>query len=419
MKYCEIEQKICENVKAIRLKRNKTQKEIAELLEISLSAYQKLEQGSRTFSTKQLYYLAKIYDINIDYFFSDAPKYWSCFSEEALINDSEHLTEKGKKELLLNVLSALDITVTPKDVSALVNWLRKYKFQYFYCSPLLKLYNMKRAELLNLIRTFDKSVIRFLPEDEKKLYVLQQEFEEIQKKIENAQNIHLELQKLEDIYYERVQKAKQEANKEKQEADERLFRKLTKNIERLTHDMELREMQLSSLEAKIETQNRIISQNEHIISSLGSPSNIGDTSTKYIELKVYEELAENYDSMQKELDIAYEDLDEAQEDNEYYEQEVAELKGQIKKMEQQIDELEQEQIFHKDEEILGGYTIVDINQMEMALWRYYKTFGPVHITKELRDFVASLNTLSDDIPDVIRYTKLIAEGANLANTPFG
>jgi len=419
MKYTEIEKKICENAKAIRIKRNKTQKEIAELLEISLSAYQKLEQGSRTFSTKQLYYLAKIYDINIDYFFSEAPKYWSCFSEEALINDSEHLTEKGKKELLLNVLSALDITVTPKDVSALVNWLREYKFQYFYCSPLLKLYNMKRAELLNLIRTFDKSVIRFLPEDEKKLYVLQQEFEEIQKKIENAQNIHLELQKLEDIYYERVQKAKQEANKEKQEADERLFRKLTRNIERLTHDMELREQQLSSLEAKIDTQNRIISQNEHIISSLGSPSDISDTSTKYIELKVYEELVEQYDTMQKELDIAYKDLDEATDDNDFYKEENAELKQKIKEMELQIAELEQEQIFHKDEEILGGYTIVDINQMEMALWRYYKTFGPVHITKELQDFVASLNSLSDDIPDVIRYTKLIATGANLANTPFG
>lgn len=419
MKYCEIEQKICENAKAIRVKRNKTQKEIAELLDISLSAYQKLEQGSRTFSTKQLYYLAKIYDINIDYFFSEAPKYWSCFSEEALINDSEHLTEKGKKELLLNVLSALDITVTPKDVSALVNWLRENKFQYFYCSPLLKLYNMKRAELLDLIRTFDKSVIRFLPEDEKKLYVLQQEFEELQKKIENSRNIHLELQKLEDIYYERVQKAKQEANKEKQEADERLFRKLTRNIERLTHDMELREQQLSSLKTKIDAQNRIISQNEHIISSLGSPSDISDTSTKYIELKVYEELAEQYDTMQKELDIAYEDLDEATDDNDFYKEENAELKQKIKEMELQIAELEQEQIFRKDEEILGGYTIVDINQMEIALWRYYKTFGPVHITKELQDFVASLNTLSDDIPDVIRYTKLIAEGANLANTPFG
>ena len=104
--------------------------------------------------------------------------------------------------------------------------------------------------------------------------------------------------------------------------------------------------------------------------------------------------------------------------NEYYEQEITELKDQIKKMERQIAELEQEQIFHKDEEILGGYTIIDINQMEMALWRYYKTFGPIRITKELRDFVASLNTLSEDIPDVTRYTKLIAEGANLANTPF-
>lgn len=419
MKYCEIEQKICENAKAIRIKRNKTQKEIAELLEISLSAYQKLEQGSRTFSTKQLYYLAKIYDINIDYFFSEAPKYWSCFSEEALINDSEHLTEKGKKELLLNVLSALDITVTPKDVSALVNWLREYKFQYFYCSPLLKLYNLKRAELLDLIRTFDKSVIRFLPEDEKKLYVLQQEFEELQQKISKARNEYLVLEELTRGYNERKLHLEKKANEQKQDADERLFRKLKRDIDRLTHEIANRESRLLSLEAEIATQNEIISQNEHIIAALGNPSDTEVPSKKYIELEIYQELVNTYETMQKELDIAYKDLDEAQENNEYYEQEIEELKDQIQKMERQIAELEQEQIFHKDEEILGGYTIIDINQMEMALWRYYKTFGPIRITKELRDFVASLNTLSEDIPDVTRYTKLIAEGANLANTPFG
>ena len=46
MKYCEIEQKICENAKAIRIKRNKTQKEIAEKLGISRSYVSRIEKAA-------------------------------------------------------------------------------------------------------------------------------------------------------------------------------------------------------------------------------------------------------------------------------------------------------------------------------------------------------------------------------------
>ena len=452
-----IEKKICQNAKAIREKRDKTQKEIAEQLGISLSAYQKLEQGSRTFSTKQLYCLANLYDINIDFFFSDAPKYWNCFSEEALIYDSEHLTEKSKKDLLLHVLSGLNIDVKPKDVSALVNWLRTYKFQYFYSSPILKLYTMKRNELLEMIRTFDKSVIQFLPEDEKKLYVMQDEFRKIQQEIEQAEKRCYELHDKEQLYEQRLKNSNElieETIQDKktiaakdidaidiymtdEEIKEHLTKKAKRELSRLNKTISRLERELSSLEVKIEEQNTIISQNEHIISSLGN-NNDNNTSEKYIELSIYEQLVSEHENMKHELDVAYENLDDAEAEVEDNNLIIQQQNKKIKDLEKQITELEQDQIEYRDDVLLGGYSIVDINMMEMSLWRYYKEFGPLQNKQALRRFAESIKTLSEDIPDVTRITQILAKDidkntykddikstkkhtgtdVNLANTPY-
>lgn len=448
-----IEKKICQNAKAIREKRDKTQKEIAEQLGISLSAYQKLEQGSRTFSTKQLYCLAKLYDINIDFFFSDAPRYWNCFSEEALIYDSEHLTEKSKKNLLLQVLSGLDIDVKPKDVSALVNWLRTYKFQYFYSSPILKLYTMKRNELLEMIRTFDKSVIQFLPEDEKKLYVMQDEFQKLQQEIEQAKKKCQELHDQELLYEQRlntlnelieetIQTKKAIAEKDidaidifmtDEEIEEHLSKKAKRELNRLNKSISRLEAELLSLEIEIKQQNRIISQKEHIISSFGTPDT--DTiSQKYIELSAYKQLALEYED----LDDVYNDICEELEDskNEIKDNNriIQQQKEEIKELEKQIAKLEHDQMAYREDVLLAGYTIIDINMMEISLWRYYKEFGPLRNQQALRRFAESIKTLSEDIPDVTRITQLLArnndnderkstekstgEDVDLANTPY-
>ncbi len=116
MDYKDIEKKICENIKKLRVKKKMTQKEIAEQLEISLSLYQKLEQGNRTFSTKQLFLLAKIFDVNIDFFYSDYFLFCECFSETGFIYDRYNLTENNKKEMLNSVLQKGNLWTIEKEI---------------------------------------------------------------------------------------------------------------------------------------------------------------------------------------------------------------------------------------------------------------------------------------------------------------
>ena len=58
---------IQERIKALRLKANLTQKQIAEKLGISISYYSQWEVGKRTPASKNLQKLADIYDVSTDY----------------------------------------------------------------------------------------------------------------------------------------------------------------------------------------------------------------------------------------------------------------------------------------------------------------------------------------------------------------
>ena len=147
---------------------------------------------------------------------------------------------------------------------------------------------MKRNELLEMIRTFDKSVIQFLPEDEKKLYVMQDEFQKLQQEIEQAEKRCYELHDKEQLYEQRlknlnelieetIQTKKAIAEKDidaidifmtDEEIEEHLSKKAKRELNRLNKSISRLEAELLSLEIEIKQQNRIISQKEHIISSL-------------------------------------------------------------------------------------------------------------------------------------------------------
>lgn len=55
------------NLKDERIRRNFTQKEIAEILKITRQQYSLYETGQRTMPLEQIVKLAKLYDISIDY----------------------------------------------------------------------------------------------------------------------------------------------------------------------------------------------------------------------------------------------------------------------------------------------------------------------------------------------------------------
>ena len=52
-------------MKYLRLKNNKSQKELAKYLEIDLSTYNKYEKGSRTLSNEVVKKLAEYYNVSV------------------------------------------------------------------------------------------------------------------------------------------------------------------------------------------------------------------------------------------------------------------------------------------------------------------------------------------------------------------
>ena len=59
--------KFTENLKSERLRRQMTQKEIAEILKITRQQYSLYETGQRTMPIEKIVKIAKLYDISLDY----------------------------------------------------------------------------------------------------------------------------------------------------------------------------------------------------------------------------------------------------------------------------------------------------------------------------------------------------------------
>lgn len=136
----EIEEAICQNVKYYRKMLNLTQKNVAQTLNISLSSYQKLEQGQRTFSTAQLSAISKSFDIDISLFFSREVL--------ELPQDLCTLEEKVIYKNLHKILMYLDVKkFTTKDTVALVNYLKKYGRSFLYTTPIISRYYKSRYEI--------------------------------------------------------------------------------------------------------------------------------------------------------------------------------------------------------------------------------------------------------------------------------
>ncbi|MCI5797781.1 MAG: helix-turn-helix domain-containing protein [Firmicutes bacterium] len=60
-------EKICENLKKLRIEKGFTQQQIAELLKIDRSNYSKYERGKLEPNLEMVICLAKFYDVSADY----------------------------------------------------------------------------------------------------------------------------------------------------------------------------------------------------------------------------------------------------------------------------------------------------------------------------------------------------------------
>lgn len=124
-----IEETICENVKYYRTQLHMTQKDVANILKITLSSYQKLEQGQRHFSTSQLFELSQIFDVNI-----------ACLYDRENLDIKNTYKEQPSKILKINIQKIFrcfgidDFSI--KDISALINLIQRRGKGFLYVSKI-------------------------------------------------------------------------------------------------------------------------------------------------------------------------------------------------------------------------------------------------------------------------------------------
>lgn len=338
----EIEQTICTRVKEYRLKGKKTQKELAALLEISLSAYQKLEQGQRMFSIPQLYSLCKIYDISMADLLCEPT-----FDMEQMKNMSE---EDVKKIIGVSLRYFGIENYTPKDISALINYLKKYGRTILYTSPLiaaqsLNIYDMQNALLLNTAieindwkHSMQSMTIPGVDKDTKERYFYRIHLDELISKNEeflNAQEEQIaiyeaQIQKmnlqLNDLLTDIEFKIKVRENNET--LDTLAMRKKIKDLENeitiyknrirdLRHSEEQWKNRISSLAQQYEEVSGKIQFKNRIDNLLNHPNLISKDDYQAIASCIYGELESVNKKLKRELNTAYIEIKTLQEKLDY------------------------------------------------------------------------------------------------------
>lgn len=209
-----IEENICKNVKYYRTQLQMTQKDVANILKITLSSYQKLEQGQRHFSTSQLFVLSQIFDVNIAYLY-----------DRENLDIKTNYKEQPSKILKINIQKIFqcfgidDFSI--KDISALINLIKRRGKGFLYVSKI-------RADFWEY--SFDRQ--------KGENYLL----------IKARMELEDKLKKMEKHYMENLPGIQSEI------ADLiRQYKKLVSYIEKLENDKNAKEQELKELKQQIRT----------------------------------------------------------------------------------------------------------------------------------------------------------------------
>lgn len=153
-----IEINICKNVKFYRKQLEKTQKDVAQHLNISLSSYQKLEQGQRQFSTGQLYEISKWFDVDIALLYDR-----EMLDKSTIYGTMPSSIVKENLRKLLVYFEIYDFSI--KDVAALIGYIKKYGKGFLYTPECVAIYHMDRYELENTLKSWLQSLEKYYLEN--------------------------------------------------------------------------------------------------------------------------------------------------------------------------------------------------------------------------------------------------------------
>ncbi len=176
---------IRENIKRERKKYGYTQEDMAQILNMSLSAYRKIEQGQRKLSLEHIISISNFLNIDLPTLFRMQT------NEMDILNQNE----KKRKEFLVELLKTFGIGTPPqkpyndKDITALLSFIKAYGRSVPYCPDGIKnriIYTGKYSDTFQKVDRLGEIYYNQLPEKqqfvkdlqilEKKLYEKCMEF---------------------------------------------------------------------------------------------------------------------------------------------------------------------------------------------------------------------------------------------------
>jgi transcriptional regulator with XRE-family HTH domain len=104
------EKTLGQKLRSLRRHREKTPQQLADLLEISRSGYNKKEDGEGNFEAKTITQLSEFLDVGEDYFWLNlSPEMYDLFEESKLLIYSFVKLEKKKRDWLLELLNGAEL----------------------------------------------------------------------------------------------------------------------------------------------------------------------------------------------------------------------------------------------------------------------------------------------------------------------
>jgi len=291
------------NVKAERVRCGYTQEDLAKVLEISKSAYSKLEQGQRTFSLEHLITISNFLNVELPSLLKQQAK------KEDILNQSEDKRKEFFKELLMTfgIGAKPQKEYTMREISAVITFLRAYGHTLPYTPNRLKKHMFYTGKISSEITASIEEIVSLYEKG------LPEKYSEVAELLKQEQDLKRNI-----IYLQQQLTALQEKNK--QEASPTLNQyQIEINSKRgelslLNSRVASEEKKLSNLIEESRQYERTIVLHKKIVAaieqskqtssdSMSTENNDSELQQKYDQLLIEKE------ELLKELNKAYEDYD--------------------------------------------------------------------------------------------------------------
>ena len=392
---------ILENIKRERKKYGYTQEDIANILNMSLSAYRKLEQGQRKLSLEHIISISNFLNV-------DLPTLFRMQTNEA---DILNQNEKKRKEFLRELLETFGIGTPPqkpytdKDITSLLTFIRAYGHSVPYCPSRVKnqiIYTGKYSEIFREVDRLGNIFYNQFPEMQQKVSDLEEKEKNLIEHCRYLTNYLAQLQQIELAkLYPEAEKIKESILQSEQKLEE-LNDEIRKKKEHLSN---LKEEE-SEVDGNIEWLKRVLARIEKETHEVAQQ--LGGSSSRARQIVEYEK---DYVLLEEKYNLIFELYNQTSDDfnalNNQFEEKV---ESEVLKIEEKMKVKLKKIIQDKIDDTIETYHNIDAETLDDIIYNLilfaqgFETLAGKYKTasKNIIEYVKDPSSLLDNID----YSKL-------------